>query len=175
MRRRTRVTCAALVMCASAGSAFAVERGLYLGASLGQSQSGLHNGGVNYSDSDLGYKVIAGFRPFKLLAFEVNYVDLGRTSSNGVEAKTKALDGFVLGFLPLPIVDIYGKVGLVNWKTDSSSPSFSLSRNGSDIAYGAGVQMHYGALAARLEFEGFNIQQASTPTLLSLGVTYTFF
>jgi hypothetical protein len=101
-------------------------------------------------------------------------VDLGKTNSNGVEAKTRAVDGFVMGFLPLPVVDIYGKVGLVNWKTDSSSPSFSVSHNGSDFAYGAGVQLHYGALAARLEFEGFDVQQASTPTLLSLGVTWTF-
>ena len=175
MMRRTRVTCATLVMCVCAGSAFAVERGLYVGASLGHSESGLREGSVNYSDRNLGYKVIAGFRPLKLIAVEVNYVDLGSTRSTGVEAKTRALDGFVLGFLPLPVVDIYGKVGLVNWKTNSSSPGFSVSRNGSDFAYGAGVQLHYGAVAARLEFEGFDVQQASTPTLLSLGVTYTFF
>ncbi len=174
MLRRILTTCAALGMCAATGSAFAVERGFYLGAGLGQSDSGLHNGNINYSDSDLGYKVIAGFRPLKLLAVEVNYVDLGNTNSNGVEAKTRALDGFVMGFLPLPVVDIYGKVGLVNWKTDSSSPSFSVSHNGNDFAYGVGAQLHYGALAARLEFEGFDVQQASTPTLLSLGVTWTF-
>ena len=174
MMRRTLVACAALAMCAAAGNAFAVEHGFYVGGGLGQSDSGLHAGNVNYSDNDMGYKLIAGFRALKLLAVELNYVDLGNTNSGGVEAKTRALDGFVMGFLPLPVVDIYGKVGLVNWKTDSSSPSFSVSHNGSDLAYGAGVQMHFGALAARLEFEAFDVQQASTPTLLSLGVTYTF-
>jgi hypothetical protein len=35
--------------------------------------------------------------------------------------------------------------------------------------------VHFGALAARLEYEAFDAQEASTPTLLSLGVTYTFF
>ena len=175
MRQRTYVAIAALAMCAAGGSASAVERGFYLGGSLGQSNSGLRAGNVNYSDTDVGYKLIAGFRPLKLLAVEVNYVDLGNTRSGGVEAKTKALDGFVLGFLPLPVVDIYGKLGLVSWKTDASASNFSLSHNGSDLAYGAGVQMHVGALAARLEFEGFDVKQASTPTLLSLGVTYTFF
>jgi Outer membrane protein beta-barrel domain len=175
MRQRILVTCAALAICAAAGRASAAEDGFYLGGSLGQSTSGLRAGTVNYSDNDLGYKLIAGFRVFKLLAVEVNYVDLGSTNTGGVQAKTKALDGFVMGFLPVPVVDIYGKLGVVSWQTDASAPNFSLSHNGSDLAYGAGVQMHFGAVGARLEFEGFDVQQASTPTLLSLGVTYTFF
>jgi opacity protein-like surface antigen len=118
-----------------------------------------------------------------VLAFEVNYVDLGNASTSGAQAKTKAVDGFVLAILPIPLVDIYGKLGVVSWKTDASTtginapgyPGFSFSHNGSDLAYGVGVQMNFGAISARLEYEGFDIQQASTPTLLSLGVTYTFF
>jgi hypothetical protein len=174
MMQRIIVVCAALAMGAAAGSASAVEHGFYLGGSLGQSDSGLKAGNVNYSDNDLGYKAIVGFRLIKLLGFEVNYVDLGNTSSGGVEAKTKALDGFVMGFLPLPLIDIYGKLGVVSWQTDAHAPSFSVSHNGSDLAYGAGVQVNFGALAARLEYEAFDVQQASTPTLLSLGLTYTF-
>jgi len=167
-------TCAALALCAASGRAFAVEHGFYLGGSLGQSDSGLRAGNVNYSDNDVGYKLIAGFRAIKLLGFEVNYVDLGKTNSGGAEAKTKALDGFVMGFLPLPVIDIYGKLGVVAWQQDASAPNFSISHNGSDLAYGAGVQMHFGALAARLEWEGYDVSQASTPSLLSIGVTYTF-
>lgn len=174
MRHRTFRACAALAACAAAGSASAVEHGFYIGGALGQSDSGLRAGNVNYSDNDLGYKVIAGFRALKILAIEANYVDLGNTSSGGVEAKTKALDVFAVGFLPLPVIDIYGKLGVVSWQTDAHSPSFSLSHNGNDLAYGAGVQLHFGALAARLEYEGFDVQQASTPSLLSIGLTYTF-
>lgn len=172
--QRTVLACAALAMCAAAGRASAVEHGFYIGGSLGQSDSGLKSGTVNYSDTDVGWKAIAGFRALGILAFEANYVDLGNTSSGGVEAKTKALDVFAVGFLPIPVVDIYGKLGVVSWKTDAHAPSFSLSHNGSDLAYGAGVQMHFGALAARLEYEAFDVSQASTPTLLSLGLTYTF-
>jgi opacity protein-like surface antigen len=180
MMQRFLGTCAVLALCVVSGRASAVEHGFYLGGSLGQSESGLRLGNVNYSDSDVGYKLIAGFRAIKLLAFEVNYVDLGKANSNGVEAKTKALDAFVVGFLPIPVVDIYGKLGVVSWKTDASASSgpgysgFSISHNGSDLAYGAGVQMNFGALAARLEWEGFDVSQSSTPSLLSIGVTYTF-
>lgn len=174
MIHRALVGCVTLALCAAADRASAVEHGFYLGGALGQSESGVRAGNVNYSDSDVGYKVIAGFRLIKLLAFEVNYVDLGSTSSGGVNAKTKALDGFVMGFLPLPLIDIYGKLGVVSWQTDAHSPNFSLSHNGSDLAYGAGVQVNFGALAARLEYEGFDVSQASTPSLLSVGLTYTF-
>jgi hypothetical protein len=174
MMQRSFVACVALAMCTAAGSALAVEHGFYIGGALGQSDSGLRAGNVNYSDNDLGWKAIAGFRALKILAIEANYVDLGNTSSGVVEAKTKALDVFAVGFLPLPVIDIYGKLGVVSWQTDAHSPSFSLSHNGSDLAYGAGVQVHFGALAARLEYEGFDVQQASTPSLLSIGLTYTF-
>jgi hypothetical protein len=34
--------------------------------------------------------------------------------------------------------------------------------------------MSFGPVGVRLEYEGFDIQQASTPSLLSIGVTYTF-
>ena len=174
MKRQTIAVISALAMCLAAGTASAVEHGFYLGGSLGQSDSGLHSGNVNYSDSDMGWKLIAGFRAFKLLGFEVNYVDLGSTSSSSARANTKAFDGFVIGVLPIPLVDVYGKLGVVSWKTDGSSPNFSFSHSGSDLAYGAGVQVNFGPVAARLEYEGFDIQQASTPSLLSIGVTYTF-
>jgi OmpA-OmpF porin, OOP family len=174
MIKRTLVATTALALCLATRDAAAVEHGFYLGAGLGQSESGLRAGNVNYSDSDTGYKLIVGFRALKVLGFEVNYVDLGNASKAGSEAKTKAFDGFVMAFLPIPVVDIYGKLGVVTWKTDASTPLFSLSNSGADLAYGAGVQMQFGALAARLEYEGFDIHQASTPTFLSLGLTYTF-
>jgi len=174
MMQRTMALIVVMALGLSAQQAGAVEHGFYLGGSLGQSDSGLKSGNVNYSDTDTGWKLIAGFRAFKMLGFEVNYVDLGNTSTAGAKANTKAFDGFVVGVLPIPFVDIYGKVGLVSWKTDGSSPNFSLSQSGSDFAYGAGVGMSFGPVGVRLEYEGFDIQQASTPSLLSIGVTYTF-
>jgi len=131
MMQRTMALIVVMALGLSAQQACAVEHGFYLGGALGQSDSGLKSGNVNYSDTDTGWKLIAGFRAFKMLGFEVNYVDLGNTSTAGAKANTKAFDGFVVGVLPIPFVDIYGKVGLVSWKTDGSSPNFSLSQSGS--------------------------------------------
>ncbi|MGB8692029.1 MAG: outer membrane beta-barrel protein [Steroidobacteraceae bacterium] len=156
------------------GTALAADHGFYIGAGLGQSESGVRAGSFNFKDHDTGYKLIAGFRPLDLFAAELNYVDLGKPSGGGQQSKTTAADGFVLVFLPLPIIDVYGKVGLVSWKTDASAPTFSLSRSGSDFAWGAGVQFHLGSLAARLEFEALNASELASPTFVTLGATYTF-
>jgi len=166
---------AALVLASATAPAFSVDKGFYLGAALGQSESGLRDDNFNFKDRDQGYKLIAGIRVLGLLAVELNYVDLGTSNVGGAQAKTKAADGFAMVFLPIPVVDIYGKLGYVSWKTDASAPSVASFRTkGSDLAYGAGVQMHFGSLSARLEYEAFDAKEAAKPTMLSLGATYTF-
>ncbi len=164
-----------LALAGATAPAFSVDKGFYLGAALGQSESGLRDSNFNFKDRDQGYKLIAGIRVLSLLAVEINYVDLGTSSVGGAQAKTKAADGFAMVFLPIPLVDVYGKLGYVSWKTDASAPTLaSFRRTGSDLAYGAGVQVHFGSLSARLEYEAFDAPTAGKPTFLSLGATYTF-
>ena len=175
MQPRTYAIAAALALACATVPAFSVDKGLYLGAALGQSESGLRDSNFNFKDRDQGYKLIAGIRVLGLLGFELNYVDLGTSSVGGAQAKTKAADGFAMVFLPIPVVDVYGKLGYVSWKTDAAAPSLASFRTtGSDLAYGAGVQFHFGSLSARLEYEAFDAQAAAKPTMLSLGATYTF-
>jgi hypothetical protein len=86
----------------------AADHGFYLGAGLVQSESGVRSGSFNFKDRDTGYKLIAGFRPLDVFAAEVNYLDLGKPSDGAQQTKSRAADGFVLVFLPLPLVDVYG-------------------------------------------------------------------
>ena len=167
-------TAAAAAALLGDGAAHAANTGFYLGGALGQSESGVRNSDFNFKDRDSGYKLIAGFRPLSLLAVELNYVDLGKSAVGSATAKTKAVDGFIVGYLPIPVIDIYGKLGLASWKTDAAAPGVSLHINGSDPAVGAGVQLHFGGLAARLEYEVFEAKEVAKPTLLSLGLTYSF-
>ena len=175
MHARILATAAALALACATAPAFSVDKGFYVGASLGQSESGLRDSNFNFKDRDQGFKVIAGIRPLSLVAFELNYIDLGNANVGGAQAKTKAGAGYAMLFLPIPVVDVYGKLGYVSWKTDASAPSVATFRTtGSDLAYGAGVQVHFNALSARLEYEAFDAQAAAKPTFLSLGLTYTF-
>lgn len=155
-------------------AALAADHGFYIGAGLGQSESGVRAGSFNFKDRDTGYKLIAGFRPLDLFSAELNYLDLGKPASGAQQAKTHGVGAFGMLFLPLPIVDVYGKAGLVSWKTDATGPTLAFNRSGSDFAWGAGVQFHLGSLAARLEYEALDAGDLAKPTFLTLGATYTF-
>ena len=52
---------------------------------------------------------------------------------------------------------------------------FSLSDNGTQFAWGAGGQVHFGNLGARLEYENFSIRNTSGANLVSLGVFLNLF
>jgi hypothetical protein len=47
---------------------------------------------------------------------------------------TDAIGLFAVGFLPIPVVDLYGKVGIADWRTDAQSPFLSFHRTGDDLA-----------------------------------------
>ena len=167
------------------GFAQAADNGFYLGA--GVTQAKLDNVGKDFDVGNLNdfkldntaWKVIAGFRPVDFFAVEANYDDLGDEgrTTGGVRfnANAKAFTAYAVGFLPIPVVDIYGKAGLARWSTRASASGlFDLDDHGTEFAYGAGVQVHLGSLAARLEYEQFDVKHTDGVELLTLGATWTF-
>ena len=84
---------------------------------------------------------------------------------------------YAVGFLPIPaLVDLYAKAGLVRWETEGQrrQASFDFDDDGTEFGYGAGAQVRFGSLAARLEYEQFDVEHTDGVELLSLGVTWTF-
>ena len=84
------------------------------------------------------------------------------------------ISGSVAGFASLgPVVDVFAKGGLVNWKSKiTASKSELFSRDGTDLVYGGGLVVHLLSLSVRAEYEHFNIDAGAN--LVSLGVTWTF-
>lgn len=161
--------------------AMAADNGFYVGASVGQAgvEASDDLTGFELDDEDNGFKAIVGFRPLDFIAFEVNYVDLGSPSDDlggvPVQLETQGLDGFVVGILPVPFVDIFAKVGFILWDAELSSPAFgTLEDDGEDFAYGAGVQLKFGSAAVRAEYEVFDISDFDDVNMISLGFTWTF-
>lgn len=134
--------------------------------------------------TNTSWKAFAGVRPLNWLAGELDYIDLGSgssttTSSSGnisAHADGRALAAYAVGFfpIPLPIVDIYGKAGLARWKLNGDVNSLvspgSFSTNGTEFAWGIGVQAHISMFGARLEYENFNIPNTSGAKVTSLSV-----
>lgn len=169
-------------MLATATAANAADNGIYLGAGVTQAKvDDIFN--TNLKIDNTAYKLIAGIRPLDFLAVEANYIDLGDETRNfaigSAHADAKAFAAFGMLFLPIPIVDIYAKAGLARWKLDGSSnaagvPLTSFNKKGTEFAYGAGAQLTFGSLGARLEYETFDIDNTDGADLVTLGLTYTF-
>ncbi|MDZ7644377.1 MAG: outer membrane beta-barrel protein [Woeseiaceae bacterium] len=187
--RKIIVTC--LLAVGFSASVQAADNGIYVGGALSRStiETEADFFGFGFEDDDTGYKLIGGIRPFDALAFEANYVDFGSitfddTAADGFrgELETEALDVFAVGFLGvLPMVDAYGKIGAIAWDAESTLQGglqgidLRDTEDGVDLAWGAGVQGDIGSLAIRLEYENFDIGEADSVEMWSLGMIWTFF
>jgi len=163
----------------AAPEATAADNGFYLGAALMQSR--INDIAPSIDLEDDSYKLIAGFRPLDNFAFEVNYIDLGKETGGvgpvGYSVDSKAYAAYAVGFLPLPFLDLYAKAGVARWEANARATGISLGRlddSGTEFAYGAGVQARLGSLAARLEYERFDVADTNGAELISLGLTWTF-
>jgi len=158
-----------------AGSAaFGADTGFYIGGSLGQSSESFDASTFYVSSDTTAYKVAAGFRPLPVVAGEVDYVGFGRAYGGINYADTYAVGVSALGFLPIPMVDVYGRLGLTDWRTNVSSPELSFHRTGADLTYGVGAGMSFGDFGVRVEYERFDVAHANTMDLATVGVVWTF-
>jgi hypothetical protein len=155
-------------------AARADDIGVYLGGSLGAAEQNYDGDVFDAHGNQTGYKFALGIRPLPILAAEVSYIDFGRAFSGINYADTNAVGVFALGFLPIPLVDIYGKVGVADWRTDAQSPFLGFHRTGADLAYGAGAGTHWGRFGARIEYERYEVSHSSDMGMASVGLTWTF-
>jgi hypothetical protein len=155
-------------------AALADDTGLYLGGSLGAVQQRYDATTFDVHGTDTGYKFALGYRPLKVLAAELSYVGFGRAYGGINFADTDAIGLFAVGFVPIPVVDLYGKVGMAQWRTDAQSPFLSFHRTGTDVAYGVGAGTSWGSLGARVEYERYEVSHANDMALASVGLTWEF-
>jgi outer membrane protein with beta-barrel domain len=191
--------------------------GLYAGAAFGQTDVRANevyfpvpqsNGiPLGFSEHATGWKVLAGIRPISLIGVELEYADFGHPSaltpapasfsnifSNllGIRADAHptatSLSGLLYAPVPLPLLDLYGKVGISQLRTDVHAavvcttvncpptipfPPLARYEATTNFAYGAGAQLKLSALAVRLEYERLSAG-GGDPALLSIGVAWAF-
>lgn len=180
--------------------ASAQDNGIYLGAAFADvttdydwRQSLL--GGASDDDTS-GYKLIGGFRPTDHFAIEANYADLGTAKAplsiacialvgfpcpNEAVIETQAVSVSALGFVTLPLLDLYGRVGVSRWEADGDIRFTTggpvqlarTTRTGTDPTVGLGVQLRFAGISLRAEYEHFEILDDSAAAI-SIGFTYTF-
>lgn len=196
-----------LVVCTSARAENPL--GAYVGAGIGKanSQYGFFNDGLpgadNFNGNQFGWNAVIGIRPISLVGAELEYLDFGNARQGpssimvypsgggsqsedfyGATGHARAAAGFAVGYLPLPLpwVDVFGKLGVAHLWTPYSLSGYvpllgpvaiSESNSSTRLAYGGGAQFRLGAFAVRAEYERISYPTGD-PNLLSLGLTWTF-
>jgi hypothetical protein len=170
---------------AATPNAQAADNGFYLGAGVTRTDFEVSVDTIDEEETldDSSFKIIAGFRPLDWFAVEANYLDLGTAAFNdgsGVSVDSKAFTAAALFIAEVGIVDLFAKVGVAKWDSDFSLAGVgSVSEDGTEPLFGAGVGVHFGSIGARLEYEQFKTEAFDDDInndmkTLSLSVTYTF-
>ena len=163
------------------------DSGFYVGAGVGNAsfEVDLVDAGIpefpGFDESDLGFKAFAGYNfdlPVVSLGLEAGYTDFGNPSMS-IEGQSLdiSLDGLTLwgiAAIGLGPVDLYGKVGSLQWDATISALDDSESADGSETGYGIGLRFNAGSLQLRGEYEIFELDGEADLTMFSLGVAYNF-
>jgi hypothetical protein len=190
---------AGFVACSAPGNAAGLL-GLYVGAEVGQSrvegtatETFTDLSSATYTEeidkSHAAFAAVVGVRPVSLAGAEVDYIDFDNASGmlfgNPADISMKGAAVFGVLYLPVPVIDIYLKVGVANLESTVNgsicSPcacsvcrhAFQLDRTSTSGAGGAGLQYRINSWALRAEYERFNAA-GRNPSLLSLGLTWSF-
>jgi hypothetical protein len=188
----------------SGGKVFADDLlGLYVGGAVGQAQvvAGASYPTIanpnpgEFKENHSAFKVMVGIRPISLIGAEVDYIDFGHPSgdifSYPANASLKGAAAFGNLYLPVPVIVLYLKAGVARLQSNLSgfypvgdnicvsgepcgTALFQLNRTNTSGAGGVGAQYKFGSWAVRAEYERFNAA-GGNPSLLSAGITWTFF
>jgi len=175
-----------ITLCLVSVTAHAADNGFYVGAGIGGSNTSTDGSGP---ESETGYKLIGGFRLLDSLALEVNYLDFGKVGIQdrypqcggqicgvGDSASRTGLSGFAVGFLHFPVLDAFAKLGVAKVEAKTRVSGVSGKNDTTDVAWGAGVQAHFGSFALRGEYEQYKykLNLGYEVRLFSVSFLYTF-
>lgn len=171
---RKAILATALLLASTA--TMAADNGIYLGASVGQANVEIDRGLAQVDSDDTGFKFIAGIRPLDWFAVEASYVNFGEPKDGSFSVDADGISAFGVFFLPVGPIDVFAKGGLISFDSSVKLRNFGdVARDdGTDFAYGVGVQFRLLSLGVRAEFEKFDIDKVEDANMVSIGVTYTF-
>lgn len=183
--RLHRALCGGCVL-ALASTALRAADGPYVGVGLTRAAiNDVFGSDLHLTIRNTEPELIAGLRLIDVFGVELNYMDLG-SEDRGIlsglgtaHADAKQFSAFAVGYLPLPLIDLFGKAGLMRWQLSGNASAggtslFDVSDSGTEFAWGLGAQAKLGPFAPRLEWEHSPIPNTSGLNMWTLGVTFTF-
>ena len=160
-----------------------------VGVSLGSANIEIDDSGVNFDANDFGWKIFGVYMFNENWGIEGGYIDLGKpddainiagVGSVNVEVDANGFELFGVGSFPVSTnVDLFGKAGVIFWDADLSAnvagTGIDDSDDGTDFALGVGGRWNASdQFSLRGEWEWFNIDDADSVWMLSVGVEFRF-
>jgi len=161
------------------------DSGLYVGGGLGtattQDDTGTE-GGVNFDESDTAWKLFVGYNldliPLIKFAVEAGYRDLGNPDSSvggvPVDYNVKGFDVGVLAGVGLGPVDLFAKVGGMQYDVDKNIGGATRSFDGTAPVYGIGAWLTFSKIGVRAEYEVIDIDELDSADMASISIFYKF-
>lgn len=169
----------ATVLCAALPLSAAHANGLYLGGGVGEASiedSPGNPGGVPFDESDVAWKAYLGYRfdllPIVSLSAEGGYRDLGKPNTAGAEYNVKGFDYGALAGLGLGPVELFARLGGMEYDLDKTIVGVTRSFDGSAPVYGAGVRFNLLGAGVRAEYEQIDIDELDKVEMISVSVFY---
>jgi OmpA-OmpF porin, OOP family len=134
---------------------------------------------------DKGWKMFAGYRVYRVLAFEASFIDFGKRSltatagaeSPTVTARASAFSADAVVMIPLWRLEVFGKAGIAKVKAQSNDTplagsTFKLGKNDNEAHYGLGLNYRFsGEWDVRGEWERI---KDSKIDFFSIGLQYRY-
>jgi hypothetical protein len=161
--------------------ALAADSGFYVGVGSGQAriedQAGAFDARSALYRGFIGYRMSGRTSPLPFLDFaaEGGYIDYGRPSqTQNVQYHLRGANAAGLLLFPLGPVDLYGKGGVVSWRSYKSIGGTSSEQSGSNAFYGAGVGLRIGKIGLRTEYERYNVSAVDRVETYSASLVIQF-
>ena len=161
------------------------DSGVYVGGGIGSAKikdSAGNPGGVDFSESDTAWKGFVGYNldvlPLVKFAAEVGYRDLGNPSGTfggvPVEYSAKGLDYGVLAGVGLGPVDLFARLGGMQYDLEKNIGGIRRDFDGTAPVYGVSAWFTLFGVGVRAEYEKIDIDELDNAQMLSVSAFYKF-
>jgi hypothetical protein len=155
--------------------------GVYVGGGVGSANikdSASNPAGTAFDKSDAAYKIFGGYRfdllPIVSLSGEVGYRNLGTPNTSTAEYKVDGFDFGALAGVGLGPVEVFARVGGMQYNLDKTIGGAKTSFDGSAPVYGVGARFSLFGIGVRAEYEKIDIKELDNAEMISISAFYQF-
>jgi hypothetical protein len=155
--------------------------GVYVGGGIGTAaieDSAANPGGTTFDESDGAFKIFGGYRfdllPIVSVSGEVGYRDLGKPNATAAEYQVNGFDYGALAGVGLGLVELFARVGGMEYDLDKTVGGAKTSFDGSASVYGIGARFSLFGVGVRAEYEKIDIDELDNAQMISVSAFYQF-